>query len=57
VPIWLLTYLFGRKSYQVIVNGSTGRIAGKYPYSPWKIFFLVVAVIIGVILFIAVNQG
>ena len=57
VPIWLLTYLFGRKSYQVIVNGSTGRIAGKYPYSPWKIFFLVVLVIIGVIFFVAVNNG
>ena len=57
VPIWLLTYLFGNKSYQVVVNGSTGRIAGKYPYSPWKIFFLVVLVLIGVIFFMAVNNG
>ena len=55
VPIWLLTYVFGRKSYQVLVNGSTGRIAGRYPYSPWKIFFLVVLAIIGIIIFIAVN--
>ena len=42
VPIWLLTYVFGSKSFQVLVNGSTGRIAGKYPLvdgrssSPWS---------------------
>ena len=57
VPVWLLTYLFGRKSYQVIVNGSTGRIAGRYPYSPWKIFFLVVIIIFAVLLVIAVENG
>ena len=44
VPIWLLTYVFGAKSFQVLVNGSTGRIAGKYPLSGWKIFFVVVIV-------------
>ena len=44
VPVWLLTYLFGAKSFQVLVNGSTGRIAGKYPLSGWKIFFVVVIV-------------
>ena len=26
------------------MNGSTGRIAGKYPLSGWKIFFVVVIV-------------
>ena len=44
VPIWLLTYVFGAKSFQVLVNGSTGRIAGKYPLSGWKIFAVVVIV-------------
>jgi len=46
VPIWLLVYVFGSKSYQVVVNGFTGRMAGKYPYSPWKIAFLVLIAII-----------
>jgi len=41
VPIWLLVYVFGARSFQVVVNGYTGRIAGRYPYSPWKIAFLI----------------
>ena len=41
VPIWLLVYMFGSKPYQVVVNGYTGRVAGRYPYSPWKIALLI----------------
>ena len=41
VPVWLLTYNFGAKSFQVVVNGVTGRMAGDYPKSPWKIALLV----------------
>ncbi len=51
VPIWLLVYTFGRRSFQVVVNGYTGRIAGRYPYSPWKIAFLVVLAILAVMVF------
>ena len=43
VPVWLLTYDFGSKPYQVLVNGYTGAIAGRYPYSFWKIAFLILA--------------
>jgi hypothetical protein len=49
VPIWLLSYNYGAKAYQVIVNGYTGQIAGNRPYSVWKIFFAVVAVILAAI--------
>ena len=31
VPIWLLIYIYGRKAYQVVVNGYTGKIAGNIP--------------------------
>jgi len=37
VPLWLLTYAFGRKVYQVVINGYTGAIAGEYPKSWVKI--------------------
>ena len=57
VPIWLLTYVFRSQSYQVLVNGSTGRIAGKYPLSAWKIFFVALLVLIGVVLVIFADQG
>ena len=53
VPIWLLIYVFRSKSYQVLVNGSTGKIAGKYPLSAWKIFFVVVAVLAVLLLVIS----
>jgi hypothetical protein len=46
VPVWLLTYDYGPKKYQVVANGYTGKIAGDYPYSGWKIFFLVAAIVI-----------
>jgi hypothetical protein len=41
VPVWLLSYHYGAKAFQVIVNGYTGRIAGRYPYSIWKTLLLV----------------
>jgi len=42
-PIWLLTYNYGTTNYQVVINGYTGVIAGKYPKSWVKIFFAVLA--------------
>jgi predicted RNA-binding Zn-ribbon protein involved in translation (DUF1610 family) len=41
VPVWLLSYDYGATPFQVIVNGYTGRIAGRYPKSLWKIVLLV----------------
>ena len=31
VPVWMLWYNYGARAFQVIVNGYTGAIAGKYP--------------------------
>jgi hypothetical protein len=56
VPLWLLTYTFGARIFHVLVNGSTGRMAGEYPKSFWKVFFLVVGIIIFVML-ILLSQG
>jgi len=41
VPVWLLTYQYRKKSYQVLINGYTGKVSGRYPKSFWKVFFLV----------------
>ena len=43
VPVWLLSYDYGARSFKLLVNGYTGRIAGRYPKSPWKILALVLA--------------
>lgn len=55
VPVWLLTYIYARKPWQVVVNGYTGRIAGDYPKSPWKVALLVLVVLI-VVLFVLLTQ-
>src|SRR5258708_10008947 len=33
VPLWLLTYDYGVRHFQVAINGSTGAIQGRYPKS------------------------
>ena len=56
VPVWLLSYNYGARAFQVIVNGYTGKIAGRYPYSVWKIILLVLMAIIGVLILLTVNS-
>jgi hypothetical protein len=46
VPVWLLTYTYGARSYQVVANGVTGRMAGDRPWSWIKIVLLVIVVLI-----------
>jgi hypothetical protein len=50
LPLWLLTYTYGAKAFQVVVNGYTGRMAGHYPKSAWKIFLVTMAVVALVLL-------
>jgi len=58
VPVWLLKYDYGSKAYQVIVNGYTGTIAGRHPYSFWKIAMVVLLVAIAALVIIwASNNG
>jgi hypothetical protein len=45
-PVWLVSYVYHAKSYQVIVNGVTGKIAGERPWSWVKITLLVLLILI-----------
>jgi hypothetical protein len=45
-PVWLLSYSYGARSFQCVMNGVTGAIRGQYPKSPWKIALLVLAAIV-----------
>lgn len=53
LPVWLLTYNYGSKTYQVAVNGSTGKITGEYPLSWVKI---AIAIVIGLIILAIIMQ-
>src|SRR6476620_7562396 len=57
VPVWLLSYLYGTRLFQVVVNGYDGRMAGQYPKSPWKIAFLVLLAIIVFMIVLMLSQN
>jgi hypothetical protein len=46
LPIWFVSYNYGARVFQVLVNGVTGELAGNYPKSFWKIFFFVMFLLV-----------
>ncbi len=54
LPVWMFTYKFNNKIYQISVNGQTGEIDGERPYSWIKItlFTLLVTAAIGTIFYL-----
>ena len=52
LPVWVLAYQYGGKTWQAVINGYTGAIAGKYPKS-WAKIALLVGVILLVLIIIA----
>lgn len=43
VPVWIVSYTYGRRAFQLVVNGYTGAIAGERPYSWIKVTLAVLA--------------
>ncbi len=56
VPVWLLTYIYANRAWQVVVNGYTGRIAGEYPKSWWKIAFLLLLAVIVLLVVLTMQE-
>jgi hypothetical protein len=54
-PVWLLSYDYGRRAYQCVMNGVTGKVAGEYPKSAWKIALIVLGVIVLIVVFGAMS--
>ena len=52
VPVWLLTYTYGSKNFQVLANGYSGTLAGEYPKSWIKIFVTAMLVLFVVMILI-----
>ena len=49
LPVWLVRYTYGARSFQCVMNGATAAIRGEYPKSPWKVALLVLVVFIVVL--------
>ncbi|QQL45067.1 zinc ribbon domain-containing protein [Sulfuriroseicoccus oceanibius] len=56
LPVWLASYRFRGKNRQAIVNAYTGTGAADYPLSPWKITFVVLAILAVIVLFMVLSQ-
>jgi predicted RNA-binding Zn-ribbon protein involved in translation (DUF1610 family) len=56
VPVWLLTYDYGARAFQVVINGYTGSVAGDFPKS-WVKILLLVIFILGMLVLAAVIFG
>jgi hypothetical protein len=56
VPIFLLSYTYGVRAFQVVVNGYSGQMAGEYPKSLWKILLLIFVVLIVVLVAIMFSE-
>jgi ribosomal protein S27E len=56
VPVWLANYTYGRKSFQVVVNGYTGQMAGEHPLSWVKITFAILGVLVMILVITMLNQ-
>ena len=62
VPVWMCAYTYRKKRYGFIINGRTGKVAGKAPKSPWKIFALVLGILaaiaaVGVLIYFKIYGG
>jgi hypothetical protein len=45
LPVWVAVYRYHEQTFQVLVNGRTGKVTGYRPYSWWKIAVLVLSIL------------
>ena len=57
LPVWMASYRYGGKSYQVMINAQTGTVMGERPVSAWKVALAVAIATIILILVIVVMNG
>ncbi|BFU46473.1 hypothetical protein [Krasilnikovia sp. MM14-A1004] len=60
LPVWLACYLHAGRTFNILVNGCTGEVAGERPYSVPKIVAAVVAalvVIAAIVLVVSLSQS
>lgn len=45
LPVYVGNYTYRKKLYNFYVNGSTGKVTGKTPISPWKVLITILSVL------------
>lgn len=51
MPVWMMSYRYKERTFQVLVNAASGEVFGQRPYSAVKIIFAVLAAILLVLVF------
>ncbi|MGI9087824.1 MAG: zinc ribbon domain-containing protein [Chthoniobacterales bacterium] len=57
LPVWLLTYQYGARTFRIVANGFTGTVAGKYPKSWIKIALLVLVILVVLLIVLAISNN
>jgi Zn finger protein HypA/HybF involved in hydrogenase expression len=60
LPVWIACYLHAGKTYNILVNGQTGEVAGERPYSAAKIALAIAAavlIIAAIVVLIVLNKN
>lgn len=56
LPIWISSFRYGDKTYQFMVNGQTGKVAGRTPIDKLEVALTVIAILfVVVVLYILTN--
>jgi predicted RNA-binding Zn-ribbon protein involved in translation (DUF1610 family) len=56
MPVWIGSYRFSGKPYQMIVNGQSGEVEGDRPWSKWKIALAVLLVLVVLLVLMQLQQ-
>ncbi|CAO5158210.1 Zinc ribbon domain-containing protein [Frankia sp. AiPs1] len=59
LPVWIATYIYAGRSWQILVNGRTGEVHGERPWSKAKIALAVLAalIVLAVIVYVVAAHG
>ncbi|MBX2864445.1 MAG: hypothetical protein KTR27_12925 [Leptolyngbyaceae cyanobacterium MAG.088] len=56
LPVWMATYRYGSKTYQVMINAQTGEVIGERPVAAWKVAVAIaLAIFLLIIIILAAN--
>ena len=57
LPMWISAYQFNNKTFRFLVNGRTGEVQGERPYSFWKIFSLIMGILLVIAAIFFISQS
>jgi Zn finger protein HypA/HybF involved in hydrogenase expression len=61
MPLWIASYIYAGKTYQVLINANTGEVVGDRPWSKLKIALAVIAALIviaaGIVIYAHVHSS